>query len=66
MWQYLSNILKCDTQSDDMKDKIDHYLASFETFHQQCNIMPTHSYNYFVPEDSRYIAVRTPPGFINK
>ena len=28
--------------------------------------MPTESYNYSVPEESRYIAVRTPTGFINK
>ena len=28
--------------------------------------MPTEFSNYFVPEDSRYIAVMTPPGFIKK
>ena len=49
-----------------MKEKIDHWLNSFGTFHQQYIIMPTESYNYSVPEESRYTAVRTPPGFINQ
>ena len=31
--QYLPNILKCDTSSDDMKEKIDHWLDSFENCH---------------------------------
>ena len=44
MRQYLSNILKCDTQSDDTKKKkIDNWLDSFEKFHQQYIIIPTES-----------------------
>ena len=41
MRQYLSNILKFDTQIDDIKGKIDHCLDSFENVHQQFIIMPT-------------------------
>ena len=45
--QYLSNILKCDTQSDDMKRKIDHWLDSFENFQQQYFIISTESKNSY-------------------
>ena len=60
MRQYFSNVLKWGTQSDDMKGEIYYWLYSFEKFHQRCIIIPTESYNYFVPEDSIYIAVITP------
>ena len=63
---YLSNLIKFDTSSDYMKVKIDHWLDFFEKFYQQYIIMPTELYNYYATEESRYIAVRTPPGFINQ
>ena len=43
MRQYFSNILKCDTSSDDMKKRIDHWLDYFEKFHKHYIIMPTKS-----------------------
>ena len=46
--------------------KIDYWLDSFENFHQQYIIMPKEPYNFSVPEESIYIAVITPPGFINQ
>ena len=58
--------IKCDTSSDDMKEKIDHWLDSFEKFHKKYNIMPTESYYYSFTGDSRYITVRSRPGFINE
>ena len=66
MRQYLSNILKYDTQSDDTKEEIDRWLDYFEKFHQQYIIMPTESSNYSIPEESIYTAVRTTPGLINQ
>ena len=41
MRQYLTNILKYDTSSDDMKENMDHWLDSFENFHKEYIIMPT-------------------------
>ena len=65
MRAYLTNILKCDTSSDDMKEKIDYWLDSFEKFHKKYIIMPTKSNTTSFPEESRYIAVRSPLDFIN-
>ena len=44
MRQYLTNILKYDTSSDDMKEKIYHWLYSCEIFHKKYIIMPKESY----------------------
>ena len=49
-----------------MKEKIYHWLDSFENCNQQYIIMPTESYYSYFPEGSRYIRVRTPTGFINQ
>ena len=49
-----------------MKEKIDHWLDSFEKYRQQYIIMPTESYNSSVPKEIRYITARTPPYFINQ
>ena len=64
MRQYFTNILKYDISSDDMKKKIDHWLDSFETFHQEYIIMPAEPYNpsFFC----RYITFRSLPGFVNQ
>ena len=39
--QYLCNILKCDTMSNDKMEKIYHWLDSFKKFHQQYIIIRT-------------------------
>ena len=57
---------KWDTQSDVMKEKVDHLLYSSKMFHQKCIIMPTESSNSSVPEESIYTIVRTPQCFINQ
>ena len=46
--------------------KIDHWFDSFEIFHPQYIIMPREYSNSYIPEESRFISVMTPPGFINK
>ena len=66
MRQYLTNILRCDTSSDNMKAKIDYWLYSFEIFHKKYIIMPTKSYNYLFHLESRFIPVISLPGFINQ
>ena len=66
MRQHFSNILKCDTSSDDMKKNIDHWLNSFLKNHKQYIIILKESYCYSLPEEIRYIAVRSPLGFINQ
>ena len=64
--QYLTNILKSDSSSDYMKERLDHWLDYFEDFHKKYIIMPTESLNYSFPEESIYILVRSPSGFINQ
>ena len=63
---YLANILKSDTSSDDTKEEIYHCLDYFENSHKKYNIMPSESLNYLFREESWYITVRSPPGFINQ
>ena len=41
-------------------------MDSFEKFYKKYIITPIESYNYSFPEESRYIAVRPTPGFINQ
>ena len=57
MKHYLANILKSENLSDDMKEKVDHWLDSFEKLHKNHIIMPSESLNSFFLEESRYIAV---------
>ena len=64
--KYLTHILKSDTSSGDMNEKLGHWLDSFEKFYKKYIITPIESYNYSFPEESRYIAVRPTPGFINQ
>ena len=45
---------------------IDNWLDSCESFHQQYIIMPTESYDSYVPEEVRYIVVTTPQSLINQ
>ena len=55
--QYLTNILKCDTSSGDMKENINHWLDLFEKFHKKYVIIPKELYTTPFTEESRYIAV---------
>ena len=66
MKSYFTNIFKSDTSSDDMKEKVDRWLDSFEKFHKKYTIMSTESLNSSFPGESRYIAVRSTPGSLIK
>ena len=47
-----------------MNEKIDHWLDSFEKFRMSYIIMPRESFNYSFTEESLYITVLSPLGFI--
>ena len=49
-----------------MNEKVDHWLDSFEKFNKNYIIMPTKSLNSSFPEESIYVTVILPTGFINK
>ena len=66
MKHYLTNILKSYTSSYDVNEKVDHWLYSFENTHKKYIIMPLESLNYLFLEESLYITVWSPPGFINR
>ena len=66
MKHYLTYILKSDTSSGDMNEKVDHWLDSFEKFHKQYIIMPSLSLNPFLIEESLFVTVQSPPGFVNQ
>ena len=57
MKQYLTHILKSDTSSGDNNEKVDHWLYSFEKFHNKCIIMPSESLNSSFLEESLFITV---------
>ena len=65
MKYYLTNILKSDTSSGYMNEKVDQWLDSLEKFHNNYIIMPLESLDYSFLKESLYIAVLQPPGFIN-
>ena len=66
MRKYLTNILRCDTSSDNMKEKIDLWLYSFEKFHKTFIIIPTELYNNSFTKESRYITIISLPGFVSQ
>ena len=66
MKNYLTKILKSDTSSGDMNEKVDHWLDSFEKIHKKYIIMPLESLNYYFLDKILYITVRSPAGFINR
>ena len=66
MKQYSTHILKSDTSSRDMNKKVDHWLDSFENFHKKYIIMPSESLNSSFIEESLFVTVWSPPGFINQ
>ena len=57
MKQYPNHILKSDTSSGDMNEKVDHWLDYFENFHKKYIIMLLGSFNYSFLEESLYITV---------
>ena len=63
---YLTRVLKNYTKSDDMDEMVDHWLVSFEKFHKKYIIMPSLSLNLLLIEESLFVTVRSPPGFINR
>ena len=52
MKHYLTNILKSDTSSGDMNEKVYHWLYSFGKFHKKYIIMPLESLNSSFLEES--------------
>ena len=65
MKQYSAQILKSDNSSGDMNEKVDHWLYYFVKFHKKYIIMPSESLYYSLLEESLFITVQSPPGFIN-
>ena len=63
---YLTHVLKNDTSSGDMDEKVDHWLDSFEKFHKKYIFMPSISLNSLFLEDILFVTVCSPPGFINQ
>ena len=63
---YLTHVLKNDTSSGDMDEKVDHWLDYFEKFHKKYIIMPSISLNYLFLEESLFVTVRSPQDFINR
>ena len=66
MNHYLTDILKSDTSSSDMNEKVYHWLYSFENFHKKYVIMPSQSLNPSFLEESLFVTVQSPPGFNNQ
>ena len=66
MKQYLTHIFESDTSSVDMNEKVYHWCDSFEKFHNKYIIMPSKYLNSSFLEESWFITVRSPPGFINQ
>ena len=66
MKQYLTHTLKRVTSSADTNEKVDHWLDYFEKFYKKNIIMPSQSLDSSFLEESLFITVRSPPGFINQ
>ena len=66
MKKYSTYILKGDTSSGDMNEKVDHSLDFFENSHKKYIIIPSESLYYSLLEESVFITVWSPPGFINR
>ena len=66
MKHYLNHILKSDTSSGDMNKKVDHWLDYFENSHKKYIVIPSQSLNSSFLEESLFVSVQSPPGFINQ
>ena len=58
--------LKIDTSIGDMNEKVDHWLDSFEKFHNKYILMPSQSLNSLFLEESLFVTVWSPVGFMNQ
>ena len=65
MKHYFTKILKSDTSSDDVNENVDRWLDYYENFHKKYIIISSESLNSSFTEESWYITVKSPPGFIN-
>ena len=63
---YWARVLKNDTTIYEMDELVDHCLVSFEKFHKQYIIMPSLSFDPLLIEESSFVTVRSPPGFVNR
>ena len=54
MKHYLTHILKSDTSSGDMNEKVENCLNYFEECHKKYIIMPSQSLNYQFPEENLF------------
>ena len=66
MKYYLTHILKNNTSSGDVDEKVYNWLDSFEKFHKKYIIIPSISLNSLFLEESFFVTVGSPPGFINQ
>ena len=57
MKYYLNHVLKNDTSSGDMDEKLGHWFDSFEKFHKKYIIMPSISLNSLFIEESLFVTV---------
>ena len=62
---YSVRVLKNETKIYEMDELVDHCMVSFENFHKQYIIMPSLSFDPLLIEESSFVTVRPPPGFIN-
>ena len=53
----LTHILKIDTSSGDMNERVDYWSDYFEIFHKKYIIMPSELLNYSFLEESCFITV---------
>ena len=63
---YWARVLKNDTTIYEMDELVDHCLVSFEKFRKQYIILPSLLFNQLVIEESSFVTVLSPPGFINR
>ena len=66
MKQYSTHILKSDTSSGAINEKVDRWLDSFEKLHKKYIIMPSESLNSSFLGDSFFVTVKSSTGFINR
>ena len=63
---YWNRVLKNSTSSGDMYEMVYHWLVSFEKSHKKYIGMPSLSLNPLPIEESLFVTVWSPPGFINR
>ena len=63
---YWARVLKNDTTIYEMDELVEHCLVSFEISHKQYIIMPSLSFKPLLIEESPFVTVQSPPGFVNR